>query len=105
MLKTYPEIIEVLNTQYDTIINGINKTILSTDIQNDKNLLISKKENLEHVLRLHQALTIKSMIVLEKYVENTLKENKFWLNIEEQMNQLNAKINKIEDAKTKLNRY
>ncbi|ODV77841.1 uncharacterized protein CANTADRAFT_54198 [Suhomyces tanzawaensis NRRL Y-17324] len=45
-------------------------------------------------------LTLKSMVVLEKYVNLMNQENKFWLDSNEKLRQLSIKVNQLEKARS-----
>lgn len=105
ILETYPTIIELLNIQYASILKSLNNLVMTTDIQNNKQLLISKKPQLERINRIYQILNVKSMMITEKYIELTMKDNKFWIESEKQLEILNQKIKKIEQTRQEMNKY
>lgn len=105
ILETYPIIMELLNNQYASTIKGIDNLIMAKDVQTNMETLMSKKHELERINRIYQVLNIKSMIIVEKYVELTLKDNKFWIDLEEQLEMLNQKIKHIEELKKGINKY
>ena len=55
-------------------------------------------------MKIHQALIIKSMIVLERYIQCT-RQNKFWIDIDDQLVKINAKIKQLELSKLQANKY
>ncbi|KAK6890784.1 hypothetical protein K6H09_004986 [Candida tropicalis] len=105
ILETYPTIIELLNIQHASILKSLNNLVMTTDIQNNKQLLISKKPQLERINRIYQILNVKSMMITEKYIELTMKDNKFWIESEKQLEILNQKIKKIEQTRQEMNKY
>ncbi|RCK64163.1 hypothetical protein Cantr_10669 [Candida viswanathii] len=105
ILETYPAIVELLNILYASIIRNINNVIMTTDIQNNTEVLVSKRNQLEHVTKLYQILNIKSMLIVERYTELSLRDNKFWIDLEKQLEGLNQKIKQIEDTKKQHNKY
>ncbi|RCK63332.1 hypothetical protein Cantr_09736 [Candida viswanathii] len=105
ILETYPAIVELLNIQYASIINNINNAIMTTDIQNNTEVLVSKRNQLEHITKLYQILNVKSMLIVERYTELCLRDNKFWVELEKQLEGLNQKIKQIEDTKKQHNKY
>lgn len=105
ILETYPTIMELLNNQYVSTIKGINNLIMAKDVQTNMETLMSKKDQLERINRIYQVLNVKSMIIVEKYVELTLKDNKFWIDLEKQLEMLNQKITHTEELKRGINKY
>ena len=105
ILETYPIIMELLNNQYVSTIKGINNLIMAKDVQTNMETLMSKKDQLERINRIYQVLNVKSMIIVEKYVELTLKDNKFWIDLEKQLEMLNQKIKHTEELKRGINKY
>lgn len=68
-------------------------------------LLQSKRNQLNQIMKIHQALIIKSMIVLERYIQCTIRQNKFWIDIDDQLIKINAKIKQLELSKLQANKY
>lgn len=103
----YEKIISIINFQYESIINGINNNYLSSlgSINDTGELLQSKRNQLNQIMKIHQALIIKSMIVLERYIQCTIRQNKFWIDIDDQLIKINAKIKQLELSKLQANKY
>lgn len=103
----YEKIISIINFQYESIINGINNNYLSSlgSINDTGELLQSKRNQLNQIMKIHQALIIKSMIVLERYIQCTIRQNKFWIDIDDQLVKINAKIKQLELSKLQANKY
>lgn len=45
------------------------------------------------------------MIVLERYIQCTIRQNKFWIDIDDQLVKINAKIKQLELSKLQANKY
>lgn len=103
----YEKIISIINFQYESIINGINNNYLSSlgSINDTGELLQSKRNQLDQIMKIHQALIIKSMIVLERYIQCTIRQNKFCIDIDDQLIKINAKIKQLELSKLQANKY
>ena len=102
----YEKMISIINFQYESIINGINNNyLLSSGSINDTSELLAKRKQLNQIMKIHQALIIKSMIVLERYIQCTIRQNKFWIDIDDQLVKINAKIKQLELSKLQANKY
>lgn len=77
----------------------------TNDLYRDLTKLSDSRDRIEKITNAFHILVVKNMIALEKYIALLIRENEFWVNIEERLGAIQQELN-IRDSKFKLeNKY
>lgn len=98
---------ELINMEIDSILKGINSKVMQSDKETPLLLstLLARESEVRHLIRLVQIVTVKNMIVYEEYMKLILKENQFWIDMDERITKLNARVNLIQLKKESSSKY
>lgn len=71
----------------------------------DKREILRRREQLKYLTNKHHKVLLKNMIVFERYVDLIQRENKFWLNSQDQLGRLEVEVRKFESVAKEESRY
>lgn len=104
--EAYNNLIELANIESDKIINYVDSTQIRThDFDNDRQIMVSKQAELKQVVKMFHQMVVKNMIVFEKYVDLLIRENNFWISVDERLGELEEKVHAQMKERDLFNKY
>lgn len=104
IMKNYRLTSELSHVDVDSILRGISTQISSiTDGDGGggggsgdiRQVLVDKELEIREVVKLVETVTVKNMIVYEEYMKLVIRENQFWVDMDETLTKLDVKVNQI----------
>lgn len=113
ILLKYPEIKIMLNMLNELsnfepmrITNYYDSSqIKNHNFTNDKIKILLRRQEIEKIAKNYHKLVIKNMIIFEKRVDLLLKQNNYWITIDEKVAELEKKVGKYELIERTQNKY
>lgn len=104
--EAYNNLIELANMETDKIINYVDSTQIKThDFDSDRETMVSKQAELKQVVKMFHQMVVKNMIVFEKYVDLLIRENNFWISVDERLGKLEEKVHARTKERELSNKY
>lgn len=91
--EAYNNLVQLSNIDIPKVINYIDASQQKThNFNNDNYELLERQQKILDITNNFHLLVVKNMIVFEKYLSMMLRENKYWVNVDEQLQLLRTKI-------------
>lgn len=104
--EAYNNLIELANIETDHVINYVDSSQLNDhSFDRDRKIIVSKQAELKEVAKLFHQLVVKNMIVFEKYVDLLVRENKFWIQVDEKLAKLEERASNYSKERSLANKY
>lgn len=104
--EAYNNLIELANMETDKIINYVDSTQIKIhDFDSDRETMVSKQAELKQVVKMFHQMVVKNMIVFEKYVDLLIRENNFWISVDERLGKLEEKVHAWTKERELSNKY
>lgn len=104
--EAYNNLIQLSNMDIPKLINYIETSQdKSHNFNSDNYELLQRKQIIQDITNNFHLLVMKNMIVFEKYLNLMVRENKYWVSIDEQVQALRRKLLKVENNRNVQNKY
>lgn len=104
--EAYNNLIQLSNMDIPKLINYIETSQEKThNFNNDNYELLQKKQILQDITSNFHLLVMKNMVVFEKYLNLMVRENKYWVSVDEQVQTLRRKLLNVENNHNIQNKY
>lgn len=104
--EAYNNLIQLSNMDILKLINYIETSQEKThNFNNDNYELLQKKQIIQDITSNFHLLVTKNMVVFEKYVNLMVRENKYWVSVDEQVQTLRRKLLNVENNHNVQNKY
>ena len=91
--EAYNNLIQLSNMDIPKLINYMDSSQEKThNFNNDNYELLQKKQLIQDIINNFHLLVVKNMVMFEKYMKLMLRENKYWVVVDEQLQLLRTKI-------------
>ena len=104
--EAYNNLIQLSNIDFRKLVNYIDTSQEKTHNFNTDNYeLLQRKQIIQDITNNFHLLVIKNMVVFEKYLNLMVRENKYWVSVDEQVQALRKKLVEYENNHNAQNKY
>lgn len=104
--EAYNNLIQLSNMDIPKLVNYIDTSQEKTHNFNTDNYeVLQRKQIIQDITNNFHLLVMKNMIVFEKYLKLMVRENKYWVSIDEQVQGLRKKLVRYENNHKEQNKY